>query len=496
MARSDSEGWKSESGYIWSLIGSAVGFANLLGFGSQCYKYGGAAFLIPFTLALLILGVPLLMLEGVVGQRTQLPLVSAYGKEAGSYAKFWGWLSIIAVTTIGGLYIVLTGWSLVYTYYAASGSIPSDTAAFFTKDVLGATGSVSTLGSISWPVLCGTIVVIIYSWYVISRNIREGIERWCSIFLPLLTFCVLVFAVAVMFLPGAATGFLKYLTPDFRRLSDFHMWRDVFGQLFFSLSLGLGIVVGYSRHTGKETCIRSAMTRVALADFAISFVAGFVTFGCIGYMAEQQGISFDTIVADASTFEIGYVIFPKILEMFGPVFSRIVGAVFFFSVFIAGITGVFSIIESTSGNIEVEFRRSRFQAVTISTLIMATISILFCFGNGTAIIDALAPVILGDNMLIGGIAQILIFFVLSKSIQQNQAWIVKGKMSLQALALKYAGIPILVTILLFSLYDGLTQEFGIADFVRWGWLGTAILLSLALTLRPAPAYKTCSESNL
>jgi NSS family neurotransmitter:Na+ symporter len=125
------DSWKRESGYIWALLGSAVGFANVLAFSAQCYKNGGGAFLIPFLIAMLILGLPMLFLEGIIGKTYHLPLVSAYGKSFGSVGKFFGWLSIIACLTIGSFYTVLTAYCVVYGYYTATASIPWESANFF-----------------------------------------------------------------------------------------------------------------------------------------------------------------------------------------------------------------------------------------------------------------------------------------------------------------------------------------------------------------------------
>src|SRR5581483_5503063 len=92
--------WKSQAGFIWSLIGSAVGFANILSFSAQVYKNGGGAFLIPYCMALFILGIPLLILEGMIGYRMKSPLVTAYGNVLGKWGKTLGWLAVLACLSI------------------------------------------------------------------------------------------------------------------------------------------------------------------------------------------------------------------------------------------------------------------------------------------------------------------------------------------------------------------------------------------------------------
>ena len=243
--------WQSESGFIWSMIGSAVGFANILGFSSKAYRHGGGAFFIPFLLALVLLGIPLLFLEGVIGQKFAEPLVSAFGRVAGKTGKFFGWLSVLACLTIGAFYTVLTGWSAAYTYFTAVDKIPFESGEFFSQVFLRDSGSLLNFGGVAWWVLAFTALVTIFAWYVMSRNIQAGVERLCTIFLPLLSIFVFLFALGVAFLPGAAQGFKLYLLPDFSRLSEPKLWLEAFGHLFFSLSLGLGIVTGYSRHADE-----------------------------------------------------------------------------------------------------------------------------------------------------------------------------------------------------------------------------------------------------
>jgi neurotransmitter:Na+ symporter, NSS family len=481
------ETWKRDSGYIWSMLGSAVGFANLLSFSAHCYKNGGGAFLIPYIAAILVLGVPMLILEATIGKRFQLPLVSAYGQTAGQWGRMLGWLAVISCATIGGFYAVLTGYSVAYTAFSAAGSIPQDTGAFFNTVFLGASSGLTQWGHLSWTILGATICVALFSWTVLVRKIQSGVERICSLFLPILALLVIGFAAAVCFLPGASSGFLHYLKPDFSRLGNMALWRDVFGQLFFSLSLGLGIVVGYSRHTKKSTNILRAMIAVVAGDFLISFLAGLAIFGCIGYLSQANGVPFASIVEGGSTFNIGFVIFPQILQQFGPLIARIVGPIFFFCVFIAGITGVFSIVESVAGNIQEEFAMTRRRAVSWATALMLAISIPFCMGNGPHILDALAPMVLGNTMLVAALAEIVVFLYLSRSLRSDSVWTLpNGRRPFYHL-LRTAGIGVLALILVESIILEARSPWTLATTVRWIWLGAAVALSAALSRRPRRA---------
>lgn len=471
----ESSTWRSQSGYVWSLIGSAVGFANLLSFSAQVYKNGGGAFLIPYMMALLALGVPMLILEGLIGKKWKMPLVGAYGQRWGKIGKTLGWLSVFACLTIGSFYIVLTGYSAAYTYFAATNQIPEDTKTFFIEQFLQTTSSISEFGQLSIPIFLATLAVATIAWFVLIRQVKDGIERICSSFMPIMAVIMLVFAITVCFLPGGMDGWIYYLKPDFSKLLDAGLWRDVFGQLFFSLSLGLGIVVGYSRYTKQETDIPQAMFWVAIGDFTVSFISGFAIFGCLAHISYTQQIPFDAILNTDSTFEIGFILFPEILKHFGPVLSPIIGTIFFFCVFIAGITGVFSIIESISGNVEVEYKMSRFKSVSIVIAVMASIATLFCMGNASYLIDALAPMTLGTNMLIGGLALVLVF-VHSRSQTQDLLWQPEEERTWIVFCLKTIAPAVLTVILAANLWQE-GQSFDMAKMIRWSWLALALSFS-------------------
>ncbi|MBA3721852.1 MAG: sodium-dependent transporter [Parachlamydiaceae bacterium] len=472
--QSESSNWKTQSGYVWSLIGSAVGFANILSFSAQVYKNGGGAFLIPYMLAVLVLGIPMLLLEGFVGYKWKLPVVGAYGLKWNKVGKVLGWLSVLACLTIGGFYIVLTGYSAAFTYFAAVDLIPEDSRAFFIDTFLKTTASLSHFGELSVPIFLGTLVVGFLTWFVLVRQVKDGIERICSIFMPILAVIMAIFAVIVCLLPGGMDGWIYYLKPDFSKLSDANLWRDVFGQLFFSLSLGLGIIIGYSRHTGQKMNIAKAMAWVALGDFAVSFISGAAIFGFLAHISYTQGIPFDSIITSDSTFEIGFVLFPKMLKYFGPILSQIIGTIFFFCIFVAGITGVFSIVESIAGNVEVEFRTTRRTAVTWVIGTLMAISVLFCMGNASHLIDALAPMVLGTNMLIGGLALVIAFGYTKTFRDQMKEWDSSRMSSFFIFALRYIAPVLLGVILLANLITEF-QHFDLPKMVRWGWFGIALI---------------------
>lgn len=486
--------WKSQAGFIWSLIGSAVGFANILSFSAQVYKNGGGAFLIPYCMAMFILGVPLLILEGIIGYRMKSPLVTAYGTVLGKPGKTLGWLAVLACLSIGGFYIVLTGYSVAYTYFSAVNAIGEDSKAFFVDSFLKTTSSIKDFGEISIPIFISTLAVAVVTWFVLARNVRDGIERICSIFMPLLVVIMTIFAIVVAFLPGGTDGWWYYLKPDFAKLVDANLWRDIFGQLFFSLSLGLGIVVGYSRHTGQSINIPKAMICVAFGDFIVSFISGAAIFGCLAHISFMHQIPFESILTTDSTFEIGFVVFPQIFKLFGPVLGQVIGVIFFFCIFIAGITGVFSIVESIAGNVEVEFQTSRKSAVSATIIAMTLIAIMFCMGNASHLIETLVPMIMGTNMLIGGLGLILVFQYVCPKIKNDPVWMKGKQLNFYGFCLRIVA-PIVLAVILIG---NLTQEFQSFNFgtgVRWSWFSLALFLAYVIPKIAASKIKRLDHVN-
>ncbi|MDP1881090.1 MAG: sodium-dependent transporter [Parachlamydiaceae bacterium] len=472
MSNTSDTSWRSQTGFIWALIGSAVGFANILSFSAQVYKNGGGAFLIPYFLALFLLGVPFLILEGIIGHKTKSPLVTAYSRDSGTIGRTLGWLAVLACLTIGGFYIVLTGYSVAYTYFSAVNAIPDDTKTFFIQTFLKTTSDITEWGSLSIPIFLSTIMVAVIAWLVLTRNIKDGVEKICSIFMPLLVVMVTICMIAVAFLPGGLDGWAYYLKPNFSKLFDANLWRDIFGQLFFSLSLGLGIIVGYSRHTGKSINVPKAMLSVALGDFAVSFISGAAIFGCLAYVSHTQQIPFESILSSDSTFEIGFIVFPQIFKFFGPVGS-VIGVLFFFCIFIAGITGVFSIIESIAGNIQVEFNTSRKRAVTLTVFAVTLVAMFFCMGNASHLMDALVPMVMGTNMLIGGLALVIVFQFMSKEVKNDPIWKYGNRMHPYAFCLRTIAPVLLGIILVGNIFDEF-QSFDFVKGVRWTWFILAI----------------------
>ncbi len=470
--------WHSSVGYVWAMIGSAIGFGPILSFSARCYFNGGGAFLIPLTIAVVVLGLPLLILEGVIGQHFQLPLVSAYGRIAGKWGKFFGWLAVFGVASIGSYYCVITAWTMAYIFYAGMDMIPVDTAHFFAHYFLQDSGSLTVLGAISKPMVMSIVAVSLCTWFVMIQNIQKGVGKFCSIFLPLLFVLLIGLLVFISSLPGAWNGFAHFLTPHFSQLLQPQVWLAAFGHVFFSLSIALAIIVGYSRYTDKSINIARSMLWVVIAEICCSIIAGLVIFGGIGYMAHVQQVPFNEVVS-SSLFGLGFIVFPRVIVMFPYIVRIVMGTVFFICLFIAGITGMFSIVEAVAGNCETEFSWSRSKAISIITIFIFVMSLLYTGGNGTYIIDALDSMVSGFNVIAAGLAEIIAFMYFAPQIIAHPSWFTphQSTRAVRYYLLKYVASIVLGIILVSSLVTEFSEVFTFAHWIRWGWLVIAIGLA-------------------
>lgn len=471
--------WHSNVGYIWAMIGSAVGFGPILSFSARCYFNGGGAFLIPLGVAVIVLGLPLLVLEGVIGQHFQLPLVTAYGKVAGKWGKFFGWLAVLGVLSIGSYYCVITAWTIAYMFYAGMDMIPTDTTTFFANYFLQDSGSLTTIGTISKPIVISIIAISICTWFVMVQNIKKGVEKFCSIFLPLLFILLVGLLLFISSLPGAWNGFAQFLTPEFSQLYKPEIWLAAFGHVFFSLSIALAIIVGYSRYTDKNVNIAQSMLWVVIAEIFSSIIAGLVIFGGIGYMAHVQQVPFTDVIS-SSLFGLGFIVFPKVIVLFPYIVRIIVGTVFFFCVFIAGITGLFSIVEAVAGNCEVEFGWNRRKAISIITGTIFCMALLYSGGNGTYIIDALDAMVAGFNVVFSGLIEIITFMYFAPAILAHSVWFSRNtsRRAFRYYTLKYIAPIVLCIILASSLITEFSSPFTLVHAIRWGWLIVATILAI------------------
>jgi len=262
--------FSSRLGIVLATAGSAVGLGNVWRFPYMTGQGGGAAFILIYAVCILLLGLPAMISEFVVGRHAQRNAARAYAKVGRHRA--WagvGLMGILCSSIILGFYAVVAGWCLQYLYAAICGQIPTtsaDSVRFFQ------TFSSDPVRPCLWAV--GFIVI---TSMVVSLGVQRGIERASKVLMPLLLLLLIVLAVAACSLPGAMRGVEFLLRPDFSKLTA-GVWLEALGQAFFSLSLGTACLCTYASYYSRQTSLPAAATQIVVLDLAVAVLAGLVIF--------------------------------------------------------------------------------------------------------------------------------------------------------------------------------------------------------------------------
>ncbi|MCZ7372552.1 MAG: sodium-dependent transporter [Candidatus Methanoperedens sp.] len=308
------EKWSSSIGFILASIGSAVGIGNIWRFPYIVGENGGGAFLIPYFIAVFLFGMPLMILEFALGRHFKTSVASAFGS-MGKRFRIAGFFLVFVMGMILSYYLVITGWVLAYSL-------------FF---IIGEPISFSMFTDSYYPLLFFLISGAI-SFFVVRAGVRQGIEKLSKILIPLLLLMLLLLLAFSLSLPGAVQGIEFYLTPDYSKLSNPLVWAAAFGQAFFSLSVGTGIMLTYGSYMRDENIVKSAGV-ITVADLLVAILGGFVVFPIV----------FSFGLDPAAGVQLAFVTLPAVFQEMS--FGFLLGAVFFLLLFFAALTSAVSMLE-------------------------------------------------------------------------------------------------------------------------------------------------------
>jgi len=293
------EGWSSQWGFILAAIGSAVGLGNIWRFPYMAYANGGFAFLVPYLIALFVVGLPLLIVEFGLGHHMRGSAPLAFRKVEKKFG-FLGWWSVTFVMFgIVVYYAVVIGWCVDYLFLAFGKSWGNDPSKYFVKDFLGRTpspagGQEFESGSVQWHILGALAVVWAANWIIIVKGIKKGIEKASVIFMPLLLIVVAVLVIWSLTLKGAWSGITMYLDPaqaDWEKLKEPGVWIAAVSQMFFTLSLGFGIMIAYASYLPKKVNVTRSAAITAFGNCGFSIFAGLAVFAAVGFAASGHGLT-------------------------------------------------------------------------------------------------------------------------------------------------------------------------------------------------------------
>jgi len=397
--------WNTSLGFLLAAVGSAVGLGNIWRFPYLCYANGGGAFLIPYVVALLTMGIPILMLEFGIGHQMR-------GSAPMSFARIslhWEWLGWWMVTFVMfGIvlyYAVVIAWCVCYVWYSLTLAWGADPNAFFFHGFLGTTAGPQVIGDIRSPIVLALVIVWVVNWLVVFFGVEHGIERANKVMMPLLFGLLLTLVVWTLTLPGAGGGLLCYLKPDFAKLGNPHVWIDAYSQVCFSLSIGFGIMVAYASYLPRKADLTRNACLTGLLDTLVAFTAGLAVFSTLGYMSQQTGKPFEQVVQHG--IGLAFVAYPQAISLL-PSFSRLFGVLFFLTLTVAGIASAISILEAFSAAVMDKFHYPRKAVVTVLSVVGFLGGIVFATGGGLAWLDIVDHALSHYGLFIACILQCLL----------------------------------------------------------------------------------------
>ena len=374
--------WHGRTAFILAAIGSAVGLGNVWRFPYVCYKYGGGAFLLAYMIALLTAGIPLLILEFGLGHKFQAAAPGAMGKVKRNY-EFLGWWAVGIGFVIVSYYAVVMGWCFNYLKYAFSLSWGEDTNGFFYNSFLGLSEGHFEPGGIRTTLLAGLAL----TWIAIVLSIWKGAKTvskvvYITVVIP--WFILVGFVIRGVTLPGASTGLAYYLTPDFSALLNPEVWIAAYTQVFFSISIGFGIMIAYASFLPKRSDIVNNAFIIGLADALTAFLGGLAVFGTLGYYATETGKDITEVVAAGPG--LAFVTYPTMINLL-PGAKSLFGILFFLMLLTLGIDSAFSLVEAVSASVRDKWGISHKKANISVALLGILFGLVFTTGAGLLWLD-------------------------------------------------------------------------------------------------------------
>ncbi|MEG1539442.1 MAG: sodium-dependent transporter [Muribaculaceae bacterium] len=342
----------SKIGLVVATVGSAVGLGNVWRFPSEVQSNGGAAFLLVYIACVFLLGIPVMLAEFSLGRGGNSDAVGAF-KNLTPTKKWWlvGVLGVIASYLILSFYMVVAGWTLEYFWQSLTGNlfVGINENSNGTMDSAFVARMNDMIAS-SWNPLIWTSIMIVLNLIVLLKGVQKGIEKMSNILMPLLFVLLIIFCGISLSLPNAKEGIDFFLNPDFSKINS-DMLISALGQAFFSLSLGMGILITYSAYYPHDTKLGRTAITVSMLDFFVAFIMGLIIFPAVktfGLDADPAGLKGVTLV---------FVTLPEVfMQMPG---SQIWSTLFFLLLSVAAITSTISLSEVSISLMQDRFKMSR-----------------------------------------------------------------------------------------------------------------------------------------
>ena len=386
-------GFATRMGAIAAAVGSAVGLGNIWRFPFEAGENGGGAFILVYIICILVMGIPVILSEFIIGRSTHSNMKAALRQlSPGKKYYLFTYVCILGSFVVIGFYSVVCGWIIEYLYQAALGNLSGHTSQEYSE-------MFTSLTANPWRCVGWTVIFLILNFIVMSRGISKGIERVASIMMPLLFIILIIFCINSLLLPGASKGLDFLFSPDFSKLT-LEGVLDAFGQAFLSLSIGISCLVTYSSYFKDDTSLVKDATTVAVLDTLVAILSGVMIFPAV------------------FSFGVEPTAGPRLIfEVLPGIFQQMAGGylwalLFFLLVFFASLTSTISLSEIPITFMIEEHKMSRPRAIAWTALFTLALAVLAALSFnvlddiklwGKNIFDMMDYAASNIFMLIGGI---------------------------------------------------------------------------------------------
>ncbi len=357
------EQFSSRFGLLATAIGSAVGLGNIWRFPYIVGQYGGGAFLVVYLAMVALIGIPIMLVEFVIGREGRRDAINSFRKLAPNKPWFMsGVIGVLAAFFILSFYGVVAGWTLEYIRMSLINGFSG----------LGSEGMVNHFSVfISHPIkpVITQVLVMAATGIIVSTGVQQGVEKAAKILIPMLVVIMLILNVYAFMLPGGAAGFEFLFKPDFTKLTKEGVLAAL-GHAFFSLSLGMGIMITYGSYIPSSEKLTSTALNISLADTVLALLSGIAIFPAV----------FAFGIEPTSGPGLVFISLPNVFaKMSG---GYIFGVMFFVLLFLASLTSTISLLEVVVAFLTDQFKVERRRAAVLSTLAITMVGIFASLANG------------------------------------------------------------------------------------------------------------------
>lgn len=359
---SERQQWKSRSAFIFAAASSAIGLGNIVFFSANAYRYGAGAFYVPYLISLFVIGLPMMILEFGLGQKFRGSLPSSLRKVGGRAGETIGWFALFNALVITMYYSTLLAWvcgmwwlSLTGTLFTESVAVPAFGLA--EGDMPNPQSSFFSLLS-SWGVVIAVVFVWALNFLGLYRGTKsiEAMVRWTF---PFVWIAMFAFIILGLSLEGGVHGAYWLFEPDFQIMRDPKVWNGAASQIFFSLTLGFGVMTAYSSYAPKKADHTTNALIIGTMNCSLELVTGLGIFSLLFAFS---------LMPQASTLGMTFFVMPKAISLL-PWATQLVGAAFFTLLLCAGVTSAMSLLEATMAGVNDRFKISRSKALVVLTAV-------------------------------------------------------------------------------------------------------------------------------